>query len=385
MRLSDLRIASALFFTAASLALAAQDAGGSSVLESLNTSEPVSFSGTLTATAGGAAGWPLNPIRTGFADTGSVVGISFENLLRFDARPDPSFRVHGTLDTTYAGNYSFSLTELFLDYSISDAVFIRAGEQSIGWGSGRVFAVGDLMSYPVGTVSSHKSAAATIKTYVPFGSNGITAVALAPAYSATLSASDLSYAAKLDLVLGTIELSEEALRRGDGSVDYSSSAKTSLFDIDIYAQTFGTWTSNDGFSFSTLENVYWESSSPRVKLYAEHWYSGASSYTIVDDAKTYVEGNYLAAGVGWTPDESIGIKLGLLWVGALDDRSGIVMPIATYQPWSFITLSCGAIARYGESTSTYGSFSALPPGHTLPFSWKEKYSIILMASVALDY
>ena len=97
----------------------------------------------------------------------------------------------------------------------------------------------------------------------------------------------------------------------------------------------------------------------------------------------YKNDNRFALGLGWTLDESIGIKLGVLWVHAQVDNSGSVMPTIAYTPRTHVTVTAGFLATYGGVGSTYAS--QLPPGYTTSFAWNEKYSIILKAEVGLDY
>ena len=348
----------------------------SAALEALQSNEPVTFSGTLISTLGGAEGWPLNPITTHLANTGKVLGFSMNNILSFDARPDPDFRVHGSTDVQVSPGLNMNIDEVFFDYSLKDAVFIRGGQQALSWDNSRIFGTGDLLIYPNLTpVSTTPPSWIAVKAYAPIGSDGITAVALEPSGS-TVSLTTIMYAVKGDLAFGKFELTGEGLYRPSGELDYSVYAKTSIFDIDLYAQAFGSWTPGSGYSVSTLENVYWESTSPGFKIYFEHWYNDAGS-------SSYTKDNRLGLGSSWTPDENLGIKLGLLWTHALLDSSGLVMPFITYQPRSYITFTLGAIGTYGAIGSTYAS--ALPPGYSFPFPWDEKYSVFAKVDLSMSY
>jgi hypothetical protein len=371
---------------------------GSSALNALNQTESIALSGSMDSSVGGAVGWPSNPIASHFANTDKVIGLSLTNTLSFDARPSSPFRVHGTFETDYPGYgatppTAFTVDELFLDYSINDAVFTRIGKQSIGWSNGRVFEtgtniniigsttvymVGDLMANPVWDTSTAKRTIAEIagKAYWPFGANGLTLVALAPSITNIDSSTMPSFAGRFDVAVGKFEFSEEANRLGDGTLDYSSAAKTSVHGVDLFAQVFGTigkW-SEEPTTVSGLAGAYWEITDPRVKAYCEYWHAGDQGYA---------NDNRFALGLGWTVDESAGIKLGILWVHAFTDSSGCFMPTFAYTPWSKVTISAGILATYGDVDSIYAS--KLPPGYTTSFEWYEKYSLILKAEIALDY
>jgi hypothetical protein len=346
--------------------------GNSAALAALESNEPISFSGTLTTLAGGAIGWDENPLTAGFGGTATRAGFSMENILGFDARPAPEFRVHGSARVVQTDKLLAEIYESFLDYSFKNAVFFRGGLQTLSWGESRVFGVGNILTYPTATSGTPVSWVA-IKAYMPFGADGLILAALAPR-DADITSSMVMYAAKLDLAFGKIETETETLARASGEIDFSACGKTSLLGIDLHAQVFGHWNQDSGVSISSLESAYWEASSPRVKIYAEHWYNGASS--VAAD-------NRLALGLGWTPAGASCFKLGLLWAHAFADSSGTMMPTVVYELGSKIKLSLAGVATYGEAGSIYAS--ALPPSYNSPISWSEKYSLILRVDIALDY
>jgi hypothetical protein len=375
-------IAAFLALGAATGRVIAQDAADvSPALSALSEAEPLTFSGSMTGGAAGAVGWPQNPIRTAFGGTTVAGGATLENSLDLDARLNKDIRVHGSVSASFP-KYSVIVEEIFFDWSIGDLVFLRCGKQDIGWGDSKIFDVGDLMEYPVLDSSGKLAEAAlSIKAYMPFGTHGLTLAGSSGgdvASGAGIATDRLSAAGRLDFAFRGFELSEEALCLGNGRLSYSSSVRTSALGVDLTMQAFGSIdiAGMGSPSLSALAGAYWESSEPRVKAYAEYWYDGAEGAPAVD--------HRAALSLGWNPSAVSGLKLGISWVHAFADGSGSVTGLLVYQPLKYFSLSAAAIATYGADGSIYAS--RLPPAFAISeLSWGEKYTLALMAEIALDY
>ena len=77
-------------------------------------------------------------------------GFDLGATLFFDARPDRNYRVYGSFRTAYPFASGLgSVVELFADFNWREALFIRFGKQTMGWGLSRFYQVADPLSVGV--------------------------------------------------------------------------------------------------------------------------------------------------------------------------------------------------------------------------------------------
>lgn len=352
-------------------------------LAALQTKQPLTFSGSLYCMVGGAVGWSKTPsISDPSSGLGYLVGGSVTNYLNFDARPDPTIRFHGSIEAAFPG-FTPKIYELFFDYSMADAVFLRGGRQVIGWGNGRIFDVGDLMDNSSDTLS--------LKTYVPFGPHGFTLVTMVTDPGST---TDLSTwqpvpeaAPRLDLVLGRFEFSEEATFKYGDANRWASTIKTSLLGMDLYGEVFGSWLPERSFELSSLESAFWQTTDRKFSLYGEHYFDGSDGYDqdhrVALLAALKVQGFTFAAQ----------------WIHAFTDGSGSVMPAVTISPFQHLTVVIGLPVSYGATGSiyagkapsdfnspTFNPQNLTNPNLTSPItSWNQRYSLFLKVELSTSY
>jgi len=310
----------------------------SSALASLQATQPLTFSGTIYCNVSAAAGYSSLPSWSDpLLGLRPLYGGSVTNYIYFDSRPDQYTRFHLAVQTTFPG-FALSVYELWFDYSIDDSLFFRGGQQVIGWGNGRIFSVGDLMD--------NSSTALSLKTYLPFGASGLTVVSMVqdPSSTAGLSESEVlkpEVAPRLDLVLGSFELSEAAVIQYDSATRLASIVKTSHFGVDLYGEVFGTWLPDTSPEISTFESAFWQTTGQKFSLYAEHYYDGSSGYN--DDNRIA-----LLASLKFNA-----LTLGAQWNHAFTDGSGQVTPAVNITPYEHLTVSFGFPISYGANGSIY--------------------------------
>ena len=162
-------------------------------VDQFTTQTGIKFRGSFDSYAGFLLGWVRLPVLSNLAN-GFYKSPAFAlaSSLTFEARPNASFRVLGTLienyPTTSSGVVIYTdvtlptFAELFCDYSISDVLFFRIGKQIITWGATRFFPFDDLPArVPVfatlGSESFDNSAAIAFKMTVPLGVHSLSGIA----------------------------------------------------------------------------------------------------------------------------------------------------------------------------------------------------------------
>jgi len=380
---------------AAAAPATASGAGGSIALAALQTNQPLTFTGNIYSMAGGALGYAnapdwSNPL-TGLAPLG---GGSVTNYIYFDARPDPTVRFHGALEMAFPG-FALTMYELWFDYSVLDKVFFRGGRQVIGWGNTRIFTVGDVMD--------NSPTALSLKTYLPFGADGLSLVTLVqdPGAGASLVGLKPEIAPRLDLVFGSFEFSEAGAFQHQIPARLASMLKTSHFGIDFFAEVFGNWQTGSPPVLSTFESAFWQAPGQKFSLYAEHYYNGSSTNAAdgwygtppsppnLEGSKIAILGSYKIGGY----------TVGLQWNHAFADGSGQLMPALTFSPFNHITVTFGFPITYGPDGSTYAGQAPAdfnspiynPSNLTNPNlaspipSWNQRYSVFLKVELATTY
>ena len=352
------------------------------VLASLQTNQALTFTGNLYAMAGGAAGYasmpnPGDPL----SGLGMLAGGTLTNYILFDARPDPSFRLHGALGMAFPG-FTPTMSELWFDYSMADLLFFRGGRQIIGWGNARVFGVGDLMD--------NSATALSLKTYIPFGSSGLTLVTLVQDPGAgvkDLSGLKPELAPRLDLVIGSFEFSETVTYQASVAKRWASMVKTSHFGADFFAEAFGTWTFDAYPRLSSFESMFWQTRSQVFSVYAEHFYDGSSA--INSDHRVALLASLKMGG----------FTLGAQWTHAFADSSGQVMPAVKFSPFNHLAITLGLPVSYGADGSIYAGRAPSdfnsplynPQNLTNPnivtpiSSWNQRYSVFLKITLETNY
>ena len=390
-----LSAASGLAAQGAESSEAASAPADDSAMTELQAMEPLTFTGTIYSMAGGALGYSDTPDwskpQSGLSP---ISGGTVTNFLDFDSRPDSTMRFHGALEMTFPG-FSPTVYELWFDYSVLDKAFFRGGRQVIGWGNTRIFTVGDVMD--------NSPTALSLKTYLPFGADGLSLVTLVqdPGAGASLVGLKPEIAPRLDLVFGSFELSEAGAFQREIPARLASMLKTSHFGIDFFAELFGNWQTGNPPVLSTFESAFWQAPGQKLSLYVEHYYNGSSTNAAdgwygsppsppnLAGGKIAILGSYRIGGY----------TLGLQWNYAFADGSGQLMPALTFSPFNHITVTFGFPFSYGPDGSTYAGqapedfnspvynpSNLTNPNLASPISsWGERYSLFLKVELATDY
>jgi len=308
------------------------------------TSDAIRFSGSFTSTGGAAAGWTQWPdpadLLTGFDGT---IGLTASATLNIDARPDPDFRLYGTMTTSMnplvgASWSSFALGELFVDYTWLGNVFIRMGKYSIVWGQGRLFeGITNLMA--------DSTSGFAFRAGFPTVLDGFSAVVLFKEtyFESSLDASyrELCFSAKADKILWGTLLSLGGRYQVDEGINAILSIKRTVLGVDLLADL--VFHDSEALRYGRVLAGFFKEWND-IKVYGEYYFDG-SELSGTDHTAGLACGFNNVAG---TP-----LDVGLQWLHAFIDDSGSATAGVTWKPWKYITATVALPVAYGPEGSRY--------------------------------
>ncbi len=308
--------------------------------------DKISFSGSFSATGGGAVGWKETP---DFSDPleGLDAEIGAKSLARvkFNAKPDPDFAVTGNFYTEIdpgSGNTDWSeakIDELFCDYTWLDTAFLRIGKHKITWGQGRLFTPGNLMENSEDGVAFRVS--------FPSVFSGLSFVTLLDENLNTsgesLSSKDVAAGALLDTLFGSYYYSAGTRYQRNEGLRVLNSLKKVVLKTDIFTDLVFTYDDiRDDYFFQTVAGFFreWDD----FKLYGEYSFDGKTSGG---------EDHSVGIALGYNNLFSSPVDLGLEWKHGFMDNSGKFLPGISWSPWKFVKSSIAVPVNYGTTGSRY--------------------------------
>lgn len=339
---------------------AADDADGPDEgvdLDALTTA-PTEVSLSVSGSAGAALGfeeWPESEAAEGREPRELLRGTGVYDMaarLSVDARPEPYLRFYGALRTEL-NEEAMSFTgpavdELFVDYTLKETVFFRAGKQKLTWGQGR------LLSNPANVVSRLSDGIGlrgTSPVPRPVGGGSVTGVLYSlPAWVEEYRPGHpaaFAYAGLYENRLGPVSFELSSHYKEDEPVGSAGSFSFGLGPVDFSFEVLGRWDSADpgsGFSdYGSLAQLLWESPGRNWSLLGEYEF---------DSAVADYQGHFAAVGLqgpgfggGWRPR--------LRWKHAFQDNSGELVPTISGTVAPRLTASLGLPIVYGEPGSYY--------------------------------
>jgi len=330
--------------------------------------EKIKTSGYFRAIGGAAIGyvrWPtLQDPSSGF---GASIGAYAEAVAALDIRPSSVAHIRGEFSTSFTpatAQFSwdnFAIDELYCDYTVRDAVFVRVGEFLSSWGQGRLFTPGDLLANSADGFSLRLSAPTVL--------NGVSAYAFG---SGTVeSYGDLSYAAKADaIILDTLWSAGILYRYADGYKGLLSIKKV-VWKTDLLADMVGVY-QDDLTSYEGVGGFFREWN--ELRLYGEYYIKG-DEHGVLDQQFGLALGQKNIAG---TP-----IDVGLRWLHSIVDGSGTVLAALSWSPWKYVTATIGVPYMYGAAGSYYGLISDITSNDDIQVKSLDGYQFGLIASLVL--
>ena len=327
------------------------------------TTAATKITGKVTAGVGLGAGlieWP----GTSAADGQTVAELmrysgfySTTATVNVDARPQPYLRFYSSLQTSLNDetmNFDdHSIKELFIDYTLADVVFIRAGKQSLTWGQGR------LLDNPANLVSRVSDGVA-LRATLPAGPGTLNGLIyskeswLDEGYESH-NPKAFAYAGQWETTAGPLSMSFAGhfKMNDDEEEDLGGTASLSfpLGPVDAAADFVGHWARQNPAhpplkpaEWQAMGRLLWENSERSWTLLGEYQF---------DSTVSAVSGHYGAlalktpklAGSDWRP--------ALRWKHAFQDNSGEVVAGIGGTIAPKLKMSVGVPLIYGAPGSYY--------------------------------
>lgn len=332
-------------------------------------------SGSISGTFGGGWGWTRWPdLSFPQRDYTSTIGFTGSTSATFDARPDPSFHATGTFTLNYnpigSPNYlwqfsQISITQLYVDYNPSDAIFTRFGQFGMSWGQGRIFMPGNLVSDAANGLS--------VKITFPTVLSGISLVGLAqPAFFTTPKSPlwrEITVGGTADAVIGGLHIGIGARYHQNSNPLGLLSLKTTILGADVFFDGVAEATILKGPIYQTMAGFYREWND--FKAYGEWYWNGTGAN--VPGWSNSTDAGTSAITAGGVSGHSIGIVLAYHhifgsevntaaeWLHSFGDGSGSATLGVSVAPLSHLTIQMAMIPfSYGPSTGYYMTNSIDP-------------------------
>ena len=294
---------------------------------------------------------------------------------------------------------SFKLEELFADFNWGQAVWFRAGKQTVKWGVGYFFSPADVLSLasidPANPTATLEGPIA-LKTQVPFGQDNFYLYTVA---SNALTPQQVAWAPKLEMVFGNAELAVAGYYRPDMVVRPRAMLMASfpVWIADVYGEAVGSYGSdrhyvqdqggiysvstdfNDLFFQGTIGfTIAWNDSLENwnLTLNAQYYYNGQGyrdSSVVTGIAANPspavlagLEANgllptdllfsgrhYAAVAAGLSKILGSAWGLSATWVGDLSDGSGELIPGVSCILTKDVTVALSAPFWYGAAGTQF--------------------------------
>ena len=323
-------------------------------LDALTTAPP-KVTGSVTGAIGAGAGlieWPGSSAAEGrdIKELDRYSGF-FKNdvTVKFDVRPKPYIRFHTSLKTSLndeSMNYSTpNIGEIFMDYTLGDTVFFRAGKQSLTWGQGR------LLDNPANLVSRVSGGVAFRSTFPAWRGSAGAVVYTNSGWVKKHNNYDpkaFAYAAQWENTFGPLTLDLMGHFQTDENIGSAAALSFGLGSFNIAADLAAEWDRDepldDPIHWQAMGQVGWDHDDPDWSLLAEYQYDSQVEDHQGHRAAIAVKMPHLYKS-DWRPQ--------LRWKHAFQDTSGEIVAGIEGGIAPSLKLSLAVPVIYGEPGSFY--------------------------------
>ncbi|MDE0446393.1 MAG: hypothetical protein OXH96_06935 [Spirochaetaceae bacterium] len=384
---------------------------------------------TEPGTAGAAAAPPPPPVEIGGAYRFSLTGeahwaspaeladeplqpdshratVDLGATVFLDARPADDFRVFGKVDLSYPFSTDadaqparefddvVKVKELFSDFSVGDALFLRGGKHTIAWGVGYFFSPADVLNLTAidpEDPDAEREGPVSLRANLPIDFHNLYLYAIADPIEGGVQ---LAAAPKAEVVLDGAEVGIGAYFHPERVPRAMLTLTTSLLDFDLFAELEGSLGSDrrfvqraargtgNAFGLRTARNTEDPFAAATAGLrytYApaeEDWSAtlagqylwngeGYADPAVLRDNRAGVAAllaagdlsgadlafrgrHYAAASLNVALGRGADWSAGVLWLSNLSDGSARIAPSVTFRPLDHLSLRAAATVTYGE-------------------------------------
>ncbi|MGI6148170.1 MAG: hypothetical protein ACOYEU_02295 [Limnochordia bacterium] len=255
--------------------------------------------------------------------------LTFNGDVYMDLRPEPTWRAF--LKAKYAAQLGYetwpeerstesldiSLHELFLDYTLWDRLYLRAGKQTVNWGVGYFFSPADVIN--IGRIDPFDAEAPregplALKAHYPMGSNNYYVYVI---FEDMESIGDVAVAPKVEYVVGRTEMGLGAFYRDGRPLQLMGTLSSTLGKVSVFGEAVlvvdsqsgpgerldWQWTVGGRYSYRDEEGLFDLTSA------AQYLYSGKHEAAVL---------------VNWNNLLKTRLSASALWLASLSDKSGLV-------------------------------------------------------------
>ena len=344
------------------------------------------------------------------------VSVDLGATVFLDARPADDFRVFGKVDLSYpfttdpdaqpAREFDdiVRVKELFSDFTIGDALFLRGGKHTIAWGVGYFFSPADVLNLTAidpEDPDAEREGPVSLRANLPIGFHNLYLYALADPIDGGVQ---LAVAPKAEVVLDGAEVGIGAYYRPDRVPRAMLTLSTSLLEFDLFAELeaslgsdrrfveraargsgnrFGLRTvrnSDDLFAAATagLRYTYTPEAQDWSATFAGQYLWNGEGYEdaeLLRDQRVGVAAllaagdlsrgdlvfqgrHYAAASLNVALGRDADWSAGVFWLSNLSDGSGRVAPSLTFRPLDQFSLRAGATLTYGPDGAEMTPFGS---------------------------
>lgn len=322
------------------------------------TTSPTKVTGRLATTAGASIGvneWPWSDVADGRTTRDLVdfeAGYTMKASVTVDSRPAPYLRFQTTLSSSLNETSlrfpSPGVEKMFVDYTLADALFLRAGKFSMGWGRARLF------SSPANLVSRVDDGAA-IRASLPAGPGSVSGVAYTlSAWTATAGTGRweaFAFAGQWERTMGAVSFELATHWQKYEPWQNAAAITVGLKELTLAGEVGYEMDQNnlgepgtDGNAIGYIGNFFWETPTRSWSFWGEYSYQNEQPRVGLA-----MRGPSIVGTGQWRP--------GITWRHALNDESGqvIVGMEGTVAP--HLTISLGVPLFYGKPGTTYRDIS----------------------------
>ncbi|MBN1523207.1 MAG: hypothetical protein JW904_01885 [Spirochaetales bacterium] len=332
--------------------------------------------------------------------------IDLFSQIYLDARPLEDFRVFAkgileyqvTADSSTDPNELFELRELFSDFNIEDIVFIRAGKQTITWGTGYFYSPADIInleSIDPEDPDAEREGPVAVKLHLPISTANVYLYTILD----PMAADQFAVAPKFEFIFDKTEIGIGGFYRLNGIIAGMTTISTSIGDVNLFGEAVVLAGSSRVFlerttdlitypfglrPFSQPDTVFFQSTvgftysyvdefdNFNISFSGQYYYNGTGydDQSLIADNKPAIMAlmgsgeldpadltergiHYGAAQIMWREMFASDFSAGIFWMSNFSDLSGMINYSVHFSPNDYLQFTLGVRQTYGEPGEEY--------------------------------